>query len=408
MAVSEFSAGDPSPSLTVPGPMNRKLVLAGVLLAGLITFRLYQEWPADDATAGFQMPPGGFGRSVSSAQAEYGGVSEAVTLVGALRAQEQVDVTPRVSGRVETILVDIGDAVRAGDLLAQIEDDELQQQLQQSEAALDVNRAMVQQRELELRNQEVNVERARGLHESGLTSAEDLEQAQTRYDVARAQLNLARAQLVQSEASDRELRIRLDQMSITAPMNGFVGRRWMDPGALVSSNTPIVTIVNLTTLELVAAVAERDIVKVESGALGTVYVDALPGEEFAGRVARISPLLDAQTRTAQVEIVVPNPDYRLRAEMFARVELSLGSNREALRIPRQALVVRGEDEGVFVLRDDVAYFTEIETGLSEADWIEITSGLNPGDTVATMGANLLRDGDPVRVVGSQDSEESES
>jgi len=389
--------------------MNRKLVLAGVfLLAGLIAFRLYQEWPADDAAASFQVPPGGFGRSVNSAVAEYGAVSEAVTLVGSLRAQEQVDVNPRVSGRVKTVLVDIGDRVQAGDLLAEIEDDELLQQLQQSDAALDVNRAMVEQRVLELRNQEVNLERARGLQDSGLMSAEELEQAQTRFDVAQAQVNLARAQQGQSEASHRELQIRHDQMSITAPMSGFVGRRWIDRGASVNSNTPIVTIVNLTTLELVAAVPEREVAKVETGASGTVYVDALPGEHFVGRVARISPLLDPQTRTAQVEVVVANTDGRLRAEMFARVELSLGSNREALRIPRQALVVRGQDEGVFVLRDEVAYFTEIRTGLAEADWIEVTAGLDPGDTVATMGANLLRDGDPVQIIGGKPGEERTS
>ena len=271
-----------------------------------------------------------------------------------------------------------------------------------------IEQKLVQQRELELRNQDVIRKRAQGLHDSGLMSSEELEQAQTRYDIAHSQVNLARAQQVQSEAGQRELQIRHDQMRITAPMDGFVGRRFVDPGAAVNASTPIVTLVNLTTLKLVAAVPERELVKVETGATGTVYVDALPGERFEGRVARISPLLDPQTRTAQVEVVVPNADFRLRAEMFARVELSLGSNRQALRVPRVALVVRGEDEGVYVLRDDTAHFTKIRTGLSEADWIEITEGLAVGDVVATMGANLLRDGDPVRVIGEQASEDSTS
>ncbi|NKB86775.1 MAG: efflux RND transporter periplasmic adaptor subunit [Acidobacteria bacterium] len=387
--------------------MNRKLVLAGVaLLAGLIAFRLYVVWPTE-TEGGFQMPPGGFGRSVSAAEAEYGPVSEAVTLVGSLRAQEQVEVTPRVSGRVESVLVDLGDRVSAGDILAQIEDDELLQQLQQSEAALEVQLAVVQQRQLELRNQELILERARGLHESGLTSAEEMEQAQTRFDVAQSQVNLARAQQVQSEASYRELQIRHDQMSISAPMDGFIGRRFVDPGALVNSNTPVATIVNLATLELIAAVPERELAKVEQGAEGIVVVDALPGERFVGRVARISPLLDPQTRTAQVEVVVPNTDNRLRAEMFARVDLSLGSNRDALRVPREALVVRGQDEGVYVISEEVAHFTVVRTGLSEENWIEITEGLEAGDTVATMGANLLRDGDAVRVIGAPSAQDSE-
>jgi RND family efflux transporter MFP subunit len=389
--------------------MNRKVLIGGVLvLAGFIGFRLYQQWPTDEAGGGFQRPQGGFGRSVSAAVAEYGAVSESVTLVGSLRAEEQADISPRVNGRVDAVYVDIGDRVEAGDILAQIEDDQLDEQLSQSEAALEVNRAVVQQRELELRNQELIFERARGLHESGLTSSEQLEQAQTRYDVARAQLNLARAQLLQAEAGLRELEIRQQRMRIEAPMPGYIGRRFVDPGALVNSNTPIVTVVKLDTLKLVAAVTERDISKVAQGAIGTVYVDALPGERFEGRVARISPLLDPQTRTAQVEVVVPNFDNRLSAEMFARVELDLGSNRQALRIPREALVVRGEDQGVYVLKDDKAHFTLIEIGLAEADWIEITAGLEVGDQVATMGANLLRDGDAVSIIGAKPRAESTS
>jgi multidrug efflux pump subunit AcrA (membrane-fusion protein) len=314
--------------------MNRKVLIGGVLvLAGFIGFRLYQQWPTDEAGGGFQRPQGGFGRSVSAAVAEYGAVSESVTLVGSLRAEEQADISPRVNGRVDAVYVDIGDRVEAGDILAQIEDDQLDEQLSQSEAALEVNRAVVQQRELELRNQELIFERARGLHESGLTSSEQLEQAQTRYDVARAQLNLARAQLLQAEAGLRELEIRQQRMRIEAPMPGYIGRRFVDPGALVNSNTPIVTVVKLDTLKL---------------------------------------------------------------------------NRQALRIPREALVVRGEDQGVYVLKDDKAHFTLIEIGLAEADWIEITAGLEVGDQVATMGANLLRDGDAVSIIGAKPRAESTS
>jgi RND family efflux transporter MFP subunit len=386
--------------------MKRNFVIVvGVLVVGFIAFRLYQQLPGE-GTAAFEMPPGGIGRSVSAATVDYGPVSEAVTLVGSLRAQEQVEVNPRIGGRVDVVNVELGDAVRAGDLIAQLDDEELVQQLQQSAAALEVQLAVVRQRELELRNQEVNLQRARGLHESGLMSSEELEQSQTRYDVAQAQLNLARAQKVQSEAGQRELQIRHDQMTITAPMDGFVGRRFVDPGAQVNASTPIVILVNLETLELVAAVPEREVAKVIEGAEGNVYVDALPGEVFTGRVARISPLLDPQTRTAQIEVVVPNTDSRLRAEMFARVELSLGSNREALRVPRVALIVRGEASGVYLIREETAHFTEIRTGLTEADWIEITEGLQAGDQVATMGANLLRDGDPVRVIGATSEDKS--
>jgi len=92
--------------------------------------------------------------------------------------------------------------------------------------------------------------------------------------------------------------------------------------------------------------------------------------------------------------------------MFARVELDFGSKREALRVPRQALVVRGEQQGVFVISEDVARFREIRIRLAEDEWLEVTEGLQVGETVATMGANLLRDGDPVRVSGGRGSQET--
>lgn len=368
-----------------------------VLLAGLIGFRLWQQWPSEEAAAaGF---PGGGGRSVGTVIVELGDVSQAVTLVGSLRAQERVEVTPKVAGRVVEMLVDLGDAVQRGELLARLEDEELQQQVQQLEAGLEVARAVVQQRELELKNQGAALNRNIGLYETGVISAEQLEEAQTRRDVSQAQLNLARAQLVQSEAVLRERRIRLSQTRVLAPISGLVGYRFVDLGARVNSSTPVVTLIKLDTVELIAAVPERQLVKVVKGAKGIVFVDALPGERFEGVVARISPLLDPQTRTAQVEIVIPNPDLRLKAEMFARVDLDLGSKRKALRIPRSALVVRGQRQGVFVIDQNVARFHELEIGLTETDWVEVVSGLQAGDTVATLGANLLRDGDPVRVVG---------
>lgn len=380
-------------------------ILAAVVFVGFFGFRLYQEWPTSEAA---EAGPGfAFARTVGVARAEIGEVRQVLTLVGSLRAEETVDVTPRgVSGRLASMAVDIGDRVTVGQVIARIEDDEIEQQVQQSEASLEVSRTMVQQRRLELRNQETILERARGLAEQGLISAEELEQTQTRYEVAQAQLALTQAQLDQAEANLRELRIRLDQTQIRAPISGAVGRRFVDQGAQVNANTPLVTLVKLETMELVANVPERDMVKLEPGAVGQVYVDALPGEVFEGRVARISPLLDAQTRTAQVELVIPNAEGKLRAEMFARTELEIASLQDALRVPRAALAVKGDTTGVYIVDGDVARFQPVQTGLVQEDWAEITQGLQEGDTVVTLGANLLNDGDRIRVAGETPEEAS--
>jgi RND family efflux transporter MFP subunit len=387
--------------------MKRLLgTIAAVVFVGFFAFRLYQEWPASEAAAAGG-PEFTFARTVGAARAEIGSVRQVATLVGSLRAEETVDVSPRgVNGRIVAVNVDLGDRVVAGDVLARLEDDEIQQQVQQSEASLEVSRSLVQQRELELRNQQAILDRAKGLAEQGLISAEELEQSQTRFDVARAQLSLVEAQLNQAQAGLRELRIRLDQTRIQAPISGSVGRRFVDPGAQVSSGTPIVTLVKLDSMELIANVPERDVVKLQVGTTGQVFVDALPGRVFEGRVARISPLLDPQTRTARVEIVIPNRDGALSAEMFARVELELAARLQTLRVPRAALAVKGDVTGVYLVDGDVARFQPIQTGLVQEDWVEITQGLQEGDTVVTLGANLLNDGDRIRVAGAAREEAS--
>lgn len=395
----------PDASLYPPLPMKRWIfAIAGLLLVGILAFRLWQEIPASAAAPAGGMGrgmPGTFARAVGAAPAELGEISEVVTLVGALRALQTVNVTPRVNGRVVEMLVDIGDRVRAGQTIARLDDDELQQQMQQSNASLEVARAVVQQRELELKNLDAILQRTRGLRESGLISDEQLDQAQTRYDVGQAQLNLASAQLLQAEASTRELQIRLEQTDIQSPISGWVGRRFVDVGALLNSSTPVATVIDLDAVKLVANVSERDLVKLQPGAVGDVYVDALPGEVFTGTVERVSPLLDSQTRTAEAEILVPNEHGHLRAEMFARVDLELANKRDALRVPREAVVVRGTEQGVYVIVDNVAMFREVGLGLSEADWIEVTSGLTEGEMVVTQGSNLLKDGDHIRVAGEE-------
>jgi RND family efflux transporter MFP subunit len=155
---------------------------------------------------------------------------------------------------------------------------------------------------------------------------------------------------------------------------------------------------DISSMEMVVNVPERDINKLRVGNEARVLVDAVPGEELTGRVVRISPLLDPQTRTAPVEIDVPNPSRNLKAEMFTRVDLNLMTERETLLVPRDALVYRGNRAGVFVVESDVVRFQPIETGLAEEDRIEVRTGLVEGTTVVTRGANLLKNGDIVQIM----------
>ncbi|MCH8269148.1 MAG: efflux RND transporter periplasmic adaptor subunit, partial [Acidobacteria bacterium] len=133
----------------------------------------------------------------------------------------------------------------------------------------------------------------------------------------------------------------------------------------------------------------------------TVVVDALEGRSYEGHVARISPLLDPTTRSGSVEIEIPNSDGQLKAEMFARIQMDLGTDRQVLLVPRDAVILRGQQTGVNVLLSDRVQFRPIETGASTEQGIEVLAGVDAGTTVITRGSQGLKDGDLVVVPGRQ-------
>jgi RND family efflux transporter MFP subunit len=373
--------------------------IAALSIGAFLGFRLYQELGGGDASAGPNSDrPGNQPVPVEAAVPERVTITDRVSLIGSLRAKQRVEVTPKASGRLLEIRVDRGDRVRAGQIVARLEDDELRQQVRSAEAAQQVARASLAQREAELANRKSELERYRNLSADGVVSSQQLETASTAVEVTQAQMNLAQAQIAQAEAELEELRIRLGQTEIASPLTGIVATRFVDAGALLSSSTPILLILDLSTMLTVVNVPERDVTKIRVGSTAKVTVDALAGKEFLGRVVRISPILDPQTRTAPVEIELENAGEQLKAEMFSRVDLNLETRREALLVPRDALVYRNERQGVFVVDAETARFQPVVTGLAEGDMIEIVEGVAEGDTVVSRGANLLQNGDLLRLL----------
>ena len=379
---------------------KRVLVGVGVALGALLAFRLYGAlWGGGGGPGG---PRGRGGpraqtQPVEVAEAQKVDLQENVTLVGSLRAKQRVDVAPKVGGRLVELRVDLGDEVRSGQLIGRLEDGELQQQVRRAEAALQVSKASVAQREAEMENLKVEAKRYQSLERDGIVSSQQTEQSQTQVQVAEAQVALAQAQMEEAAAALEELRIRLGQSEIFSPIAGVVARRYVDPGALLSANDPIVLIINLARMVTVVNIPERQLVKIQNGDKARVSVDALGGEETIGQVVRISPLLDPQTRTAEVEIEIANPSGRLKAEMFARVDLDLTVQRQALFVPREALVYRGGEPGVFVVDSGAARFQPVQVGVTQNDQIEAVEGLDPGQIIITRGANLLQHGDSVEI-----------
>jgi RND family efflux transporter MFP subunit len=272
--------------------------------------------------------------------------------------------------------------------------------VRQAEASFEVARATVRQREADLKFAQTALERSRSLFARNLLPRQTLDDAEARYQASEAQLDLSRAQFNQSQARLDELRITLGNTTVPSPVDGFVAKRNLDPGAFASQNSPIASVVDISTVRMVANLIEKDAKRVHAGTEAAVEVDAYPGEQFGGRVARVAPVFDPATRTAEMEIEVPNRSGRLKPGMYARVNLTVGVRENALVVPRNAVVDIEGKRGVFVPQEIRAAFRAVETGLQDENRVEITSGLDEGARVITTGALALRDGDPIQLPGA--------
>lgn len=326
-------------------------------------------------------------------------VLDQVTIVGSLIGAAFVEVVPKVNGRLQNVFVRLGDRVSHGQRIAKLEDREIREQVKQAEASFEVARATIRQREADLKFTEVNLERSRNLYGRQLLPKQTLDDADARYQAATAQLDLAHAQFAQAQARLEELRISLANTNVVSPVDGFVGKRYLDTGAYVSPNAPVASVVDIHYVRLVANLVEKDLRRVKIGTPASTEVDAFPGETFDGHVARVAPILDPATRTAQMEIEVPNSDFRLKPGMYARVRLTLDRRADALVVPRNALVDLEGKRGVFVAAGQTAKFREVQVGLEDQNRVEVASGLEAGDRVITTGAAALRDGDRILLPG---------
>ncbi|MGE3190719.1 MAG: efflux RND transporter periplasmic adaptor subunit, partial [Vicinamibacterales bacterium] len=296
--------------------------------------------------------------------------------------------------------VKLGDAVSRGQLIAKLEDREIVEQVKQAEASYQVAQATIRQREADLKYAETNLERSRNLYERQLLPKQSLDDADARYTSAVAQLDLARAQFAQAEARLQELRINLGNTEVRSPVNGFVGKRNVDAGAWVSTNAPVASVVEISSLRLVANVVEKDLRFVQAGDPAIVEVDAYPGERFHGKIARVAPVLDPATRTAEMEIEIPNGDNRLKPGMYARVTLTVEQHPNVLVVPKAAVVDYDGQRGVFqATPENRAVFVPVRIGLEEPDKAEVLDGIAEGATIVVNGAGSLRANDQLVAAG---------
>ena len=392
-------------------PFRKVLVLLVITAAVAFTgWRVWQAYEKKSAatgqpTAKGSAKGGGGARliSVGVARARAGAIKDDIEITGSLKPKEQVDVTSKVTGRVQTLTVQVGDFVKRGQVIAELEDAELAQQVRRAQASRDIVSATQQQRNAELANVKADADRAKQLLDQGLIARQDYETKLTAYRVMQAQIALTQAQHEQASAELRELTIQRGQMKIVAAIPGYIAQRFVDVGAVVSPATPIVKIVNLSTMVTVANVPEKSFSRLRVGGGAIVTVDAMGQQQYPARIARISPVLDVATRTALVEVEIPNPAGALKAEMFARVKLDVGGTREAVLVPRESLVYRGQQPGVYVLESKRPVFRAVDTGTTHGTDVEVTANLTAGTPIVGRGAAMIQEGDQIRVMEKEDA-----
>lgn len=393
------------------------VLLAAVATAGFVVYKRSGDnasaatTPGDPAGGGRQSGGGRGGRGgfggprqdmpVELTAAKRGDVAAHVTVVGNLIGAATVEVVPKTNGRIESVSVRLGDPVRRGQVIARLEDREIQEQVHQAAAAYDVSNASIRQREADVKFNEANFERARNLYSRQLIPKQTMDDADLKYQAAVAQLDLAKAQFQQSKARLDELKLNLANTIVRSPTDGFVGKRYLDPGASIGPNNPVASVVDIHFVRLVVNLVEKDLKQITAGKPAVVEVDAYPGETFNGKVARVAPVLDPATRTAQMEVEIQNPNARLKPGMYARVKLTIDQKAGALVVPRTAVTTVEGKKGVFIANNNTAKFLPIETGIEQQDLVEIVRGLDEGTRVITTGVQALKDGDRIVMAGGQ-------
>ncbi len=327
------------------------------------------------------------------------------TYSGTLEAPARFVVASKVSGRVERLNVDLGDEVERGQIVAIIEDDELRQVAAQATAALAVARANLKKANSGLVIARRTLKRTTTLRKRGVSSEAQLDEAKAAVLERKADLEVARADVVRGEAAEGAARIRLQYTRITAEWSGgdnhrVVADRQVSAGALVAENTPIFTIVELDPITGVLFVPEKDYRRVRVGQQGELVTDAFGGETFSARVARIAPVFDPSSRQARVELSADNADRRLKPGMFVRVTLILDAVDNATIVPLSAVTTREDRTGVFVINPDgrTVSWRLVRLGIKEEGRVQILGEHeNMTGSVVVLGQQLISEGSVVTI-----------
>jgi RND family efflux transporter MFP subunit len=318
-------------------------------------------------------------------------ISEKVVYTGTIEAWQKINLTPDVGGKIARILVNEGDRVGKGQVLAELDVEAITLQLKQAEAGLAVAQAS-------FNNAQTNLQRMERLIKEKAVSEQQYEQVRLAYDSAKAQLEQAQAAVNLAQHS-------LDVSILKAPFGGVIASKNAEVGDVINpmmggfspgSGGGVLTLVDFSRVKIKVDISGTDIPRIQKGQAAILRVPTVPGREFNGTVQVVNLAADPQTKKFGIEVVVDNPDQILRPGTFGEIVIEVHSHESALVIPQKAVI---ENKYIFIVQDGKAAKKEVTLGLQNTTMVEVTSGVAEGDLVIAEGNFGLEEGGAVEVTG---------
>ncbi len=349
------------------------LIVAVVAVSGLVGIRIVSRLLQSRA------PASGDAQAliVRAVKVTTGEIIDQISISGTIRPHREVDIFPKSQGRVLTLNYEVGDKVKAGDVLAVIEHQEIELQVKSARASL----AMAKTNE---NAAHIDLKRARELYVERAMAKTELEEFEQKYAVAKAQSLSA---LAQADIAAQQLQ----NAYTTSLINGTIIKRMTAVGANVSPQAPIYAVQDLSKLKLVTSVDAPTLVRLKKGSTATLKVAELD-TDVVGHVSSVAPSLDQQSRRAEVEIEIDDQNGKLVPNMFIDGSLVLNRLANALIVPNGAVVLAQDQPFIFRLTNGKAEAVRAQIGNKDAHNTQIVAGLNEGDMIAVSGLDRLRDG----------------
>lgn len=335
--------------------------------------------------------------SVRTAEAGIQDIAKNESYAGTVRGKNEVYIMPKIAARVTGIYVKAGDRVRAGQTLVTLDNSDFQAGIKQAEAAVTMAEASKRANDVAAETARSAYERTQKLYEAGAASAQQLEAARSQYESLVA--GTADAAIAQAQAGLQAAQSQLDKCTLTSPIDGVVGTVSLSLGDTANVASPAAIVTDVSELEVQVMVSESDVSFIKPESPVDVLVKEVSDQSFKGVVKSIASVADPEKRNYLVKVSLPNQEGKIKSGMFAEVKIATESKSQVVCVPASAVLPQNGRTIVYTVdKNKRARSVEIQTGIKNDRYIEVTKGLKAGQTVIVKGNTLVNDGTLVRVV----------